>query len=84
MATNKIAREVISEVVWGSFTNGYCIISGKTGYNLVNAYVVGRPTTETNNYAINSIYRFTTGDYQLENKEKASFGLDVLLIWAKA
>jgi len=85
MSKNKIARGIIAEVLSGApFTNGFCTISGRTGYNLINAYVVDRPTAESsNNYSIISIYRFSNGDYSIENKEPATFALNLLLIWAK-
>ena len=66
-----------------AFSNGKAVVGLKSGYSLVAAYPIGRPSTETDNYAITSIYGRTDG-YCLMNKYASlSSAMQVTLVWLK-
>ena len=66
--TSTIAKSpIISEYQSVQFSSGAVVIDGKDGYDLANAYVINRGTSEQNTYAISSIYRRDNGTYRLQN-----------------
>lgn len=82
--TNTNTVMLVQEEIF-QFSSGAYILNGKTGYKLVNAYAINRPTSESNDYAITSIYGRSDGTYRLENKfSTLSAGLAIRLIWIKA
>ena len=82
--TSIMSNQIMTEIIEVSFSSGGAVVQGKTDYNLIGAYAVNRPTTETNNYAITSIYGRTDGTYRLQNASATlSSRLHVCLIWLR-
>lgn len=80
--TNGQFQTILVEEVTQQFSSGAYVLPGKTGYKLVNAYAINRPTTENNDYAITSIYGRSDGTYRLENKlSTLGASLTMRLIW---
>lgn len=78
------SNQIMEEVTDVTFSSGGAIVSGKSGYSLVNVYAVNRPTSETSNYAVTSIYGRTDGSYRLQNVSSGlSSVLTVRLIWLR-
>ena len=65
------------------FTNGYALVPLKSGYELVNVFDYGRPTTESNDYSVLSISKRTDG-YKLQNRfSTLTANITAVLIWVK-
>ena len=67
-----------------TFANGIYKLSAKSGYTLVNAYIVNRSDSERNTYAIVSIQRNTDESYNLlNNNTTLSAGIRLLMVWLR-
>ena len=78
------APELLIENVNVVFSSGMYQLSAKSGYTLVSAYIVNRPSEERNIYAVISMQCNTDGTYNLRNQnDSLSASTRLRLVWAK-
>ena len=78
------APELLIENVNAVFSSGMYQVSAKSGYTLVSAYIVNRPSDERNLYAVISMQCTTDGTYNLRNQnDSLSASVSLRLVWAK-
>lgn len=86
MASGTITKqtEILVEESNVTFANGIYKLSAKSGYTLVNTYIVNRSDSERNSYALVSIQRNTDGSYNLlNNNTTLSAGIRLLRVWLR-